>query len=258
MVLGDDRSVCADLAWLWLNSHRWPGWRLEVVTATEPDHFPPPVGEQPVHEWHPVGARQSFAESCIDQVTYLTTQQDPRLALSRHADLLVIGSRGGGLAKKLHLGSTAEWLLARPPAPMIIARHGRTTARVVVCHDGSVHSYAALRTFCSFPWAAQVECTLAVVDDGRVDVPAAIDGARAMLEIAGVATVDRVLHGEPGRELRHLIGRLAPDLVVLGTRGLTGLQRFRVGSTATAIAHGVPASVLVDHAPEGDLEALEG
>lgn len=36
-VFGDDGSAAADVVWLWINNHRWPGWRISVVTA----HHPP-------------------------------------------------------------------------------------------------------------------------------------------------------------------------------------------------------------------------
>ena len=29
LTFGDDRSPAADVCWLWINSHTWPGWRLE-------------------------------------------------------------------------------------------------------------------------------------------------------------------------------------------------------------------------------------
>lgn len=35
MVLGEDGSVGADLAWRWIMAHRWPRWKLEVVTLSK-------------------------------------------------------------------------------------------------------------------------------------------------------------------------------------------------------------------------------
>jgi nucleotide-binding universal stress UspA family protein len=43
------------------------------------------------------------------------------------------------------------------------------------------------------------------------------------------------------------IDALAPDLVALGTRGMTGLPRVLVGSVASAIAHYSKSSVLLAH-----------
>ena len=51
LVMGDDGSTGADVAWLWVCNHRWPGWRAEVVTADRP--LVPAVTEGPVEaeEW---------------------------------------------------------------------------------------------------------------------------------------------------------------------------------------------------------------
>ena len=28
LVVGDDGSASADVVWLWINNHSWPGWRI--------------------------------------------------------------------------------------------------------------------------------------------------------------------------------------------------------------------------------------
>ena len=38
LVFGDDQSQAADVAWLWINCHDWPGWQIEAVTATPELH----------------------------------------------------------------------------------------------------------------------------------------------------------------------------------------------------------------------------
>src|SRR5436190_24181799 len=125
LVFGDDGSPSADLAWMWINSHPWPTWRLEVVRAVVPEVVKVSATRSEAHEWHPDNPRTAFAEARFDDVVHLTIEQDPRIALTRHTDLLVIGQRGPGLAKAMHIGSTAEWLLVHPPSPMVIARGGR-------------------------------------------------------------------------------------------------------------------------------------
>jgi nucleotide-binding universal stress UspA family protein len=48
------------------------------------------------------------------------------------------------------------------------------------------------------------------------------------------------------------VERRSPDLVALGTRGLTGMRRLHHGSTAGAIARAAPCSVLLACAePDG-------
>ena len=58
--------------------------------------------------------------------------------------------------------------------------------------------------------------------------------------------------GAPTAAIAGEIDRRRPDLAVLGTRGLTGMRRFHLGSTASAIARSATCSVLVACAEHGD------
>lgn len=245
LVLGDDGSISADLAWLWINCHEWPDWRLEVVTAEATTDFRLDSDRIQLHPWHPTNPRQPFTESRIKEVTSLTCEMDPRLALSRATDLLVVGRRGPGLAKAMHLGSTAEWLMAHPPAPMLIARHGRRTLTAVVCADGSPHAAAAARSLAAMPWISSVAITVVAIDDGTVDVEQAMSDVAGLFAATDAQVRRRTEQGEPTHELLVILEDEHPDLVVLGTRGLTGIHRMRVGSTAGVIAHAVESSVLL-------------
>lgn len=267
LVFGDDGSPAADLAWLWINNHPWRNWRLEVVTAVVPnlvfEGSSKPGATTARRVDRPVSTEAAF--TTVDQITI---EEDPRIALSRSADLLVIGPRGPGLAKALHLGSTAEWLLSKPPSPMVIARHGRRTERIVICHDGSAHAQAAVEAVCAMPWVADVTVMVLSVDDATVNAEQAISDATAPLAAAGATVEHRILPGDGGdatNALRAYIDRYhadqqggdqqggdqhrgnqhGVDLIALGTRGLTGLKRVVVGSTATAIAHRSEYSVLL-------------
>jgi nucleotide-binding universal stress UspA family protein len=247
IVFGDDGSPAADIAWLFVNSQRWPGWRLEVVAAQMPEipGTPYPPEERELHAWNPPHPRNVFAEAEFAETVYLTAKADPRLALSRECDLLVIGPRGPGLLKALHLGSTADWLMLHPPAPLLIARHGKPVRRVLVCADGSPHAEKAISVLASMPWAGQLEVTVLAVVDHRIDVDTATNSARKQLEAAGATVQVRVDSGKPTKAIHDHLAELSPDLVVLGTRGLTGLRHLRVGSTASAVTRAATCSVLL-------------
>ena len=251
LVFGDDSSVSADLAWLWINCHEWPNWRLEVVTAERPQTFRASEERAALQPWEPTHPRRPFTESQITEISSLTADIDPRLALSRAADLLVIGRRGKGLARFLHLGSSAEWLMAHPPAPMVIARRGRPTRTVVVCADGSSHAAAATATLAEMAWISDVEVTIVAVDDGAIDAELAYSEAADLLATSGARVARRDTQGSPTHELLAVVEEIEPDLVVLGTRGLTGSKRMRVGSTASTIAHSVECSILLACDDEG-------
>jgi len=247
LVFGDDLSPAADLAWLFINTQRWPGWQLEVVTA-QPPKTPGvvlPHEATELHRWQPQHPRAAIAEAGFVHVADLTATGDPRVVLSRQSDLLVIGPRGPGLLKALHLGSTADWLLLHPPAPLVIARHGHAVQRVVVCTDGSPHARRVIDVVAGLPWLDQTTITVVAIDDGRIDPDAAVADARRQL-VATAAAVDVHLdRGEPTAAIHGYLTEAAPDLVALGTRGLTGLRRLRLGSTASAVARTAACSVLV-------------
>jgi len=246
MTFGDDGTPACDVAWLWINNHTWLGWRLEVLTAHQP-----PVGQvlphaltQP-HAWQPARPRVPFQTGRFDEVMQLTAEADPRLALSRKTDLLVIGPRGPGLLKSLHLGSTADWLLLHPPAPMVIVRHGQRVQSIVACVDGSPHAARAIEALCALPWVNQTTVTVLAVDDGVVNVDAAMAGATTALLAAGASVQSHIDSGNPLEGIISQLDQIAPDLVVLGTRGLTGIARLKLGSTASAVTRIASCSVLV-------------
>jgi nucleotide-binding universal stress UspA family protein len=254
LVFGDDRSASGALAWSWIDSHAWPDWRLEVVHATDA-----PLGSATdhdavtLHPWQPPEPRVPSASAGFTEVVHLTAAVDPRVALLRDdADLLVIGPRGRGLLKALHLGSVAEWLLTRPPSPMVIAKTGTPVRNVLLAHDGSDSADRTLQALCALPWISTTTCTLVVVDDGRVRVDRTIEKATAALTAAGITPELVRAQGAPTGVISGEIDRRKPDLVALGTRGLTGLRRFHLGSTASAIARSAQSSLLVacagDHA----------
>ena len=132
LVFGDDRSTTADEAWLWIHRQEWPGWTIDVVTAR---HGRTP-GAHPVRgDDAAVAARLVNTVTDDDAVSALRTS-------GRDSDLLVIGHKGHGLRKTLHLGSVAEALVHDAPAPLVIVRGGPTARRVLLAHDGSGHARA--------------------------------------------------------------------------------------------------------------------
>lgn len=255
LVFADDGSTGADVAWLWVQSHRWPQWRIEVVTATKPGATPVPAAESALHAWTPANPRVAFSQTEA-RVSHLAAVGDPRVVLAEsNAQLLVIGSRGKGLLKALHLGSTAEWLMECPPAPLIIARHGHPTRTVLVCADGSPDADAAINSLAGMPWLDECTVHVLTIADGGLD-PDAVNQA-AVEVLAPRAGEVRQLVRRPNdldvffhvRELIfEAIADVGADLVVHGSRGISPLAGLRVGSIAASLARHAPCSVLLTHA----------
>lgn len=256
LVVGDDGSAAADVVWLWVNNHRWPGWRISVVTAVAPP-IGPPVGAErgTLHRWEPPHPRVLFTDEA--EVEHLFAETDPRLALDSCSDaaLVAVGPRGGGLWKKLHIGSTTDWLTGthRPLAPVVIVRSARTTRDVLLCTDGSDHAETALEALLALPWLTTCRVAVLGVDDHTNQTGAAV--ARAA-ERLGAHGVTRVTH-EVVSALPHTaefdvrsvilttIADRSPDLVAVGARGTGGIRGLLVGSVAAAVVNHAPCSVLV-------------
>jgi nucleotide-binding universal stress UspA family protein len=245
LTFGDDASPYADVAWLFVTTQKWPEWAAELITV-EPNETlePAPEHEAKLHEWKPPHER-SAANSGLAKLFFLHATGDPRLVLSRPSDLLVIGPRGPGLLKALHLGSTADWLLRRPESPLLIAKRGATVSSALVCTDGSPHAERAIRVLAELPWVREVDVTVLIVQTYEVDVQKATEAAMALLKPSAKSVMVHIESGNPTTAIMHQLNNNPVDLVVLGTRGLTGLRHLELGSTASAVAHAATCSVLV-------------
>lgn len=267
LVFGDDGSTAADVVWLWINNHRWPRWRISVVTAAKPPLGPPvPPEKSTPHPWEPPAPRTLLATGDAVHVEHLRAEADPRLVLDSFTDaaLLAIGPRGAGLLKQLGLGSTAEWLISahRPLAPLAVIRSARPTRSVLLCVDGSPHAERATTTLTRMPWVTDTHITVLGVADGSPNLAEAVDDAARTLTLRGAAHVSthlaQAMPQVPTFDVRSTILRTidttSPDLVVMGPRGIGGLRRAVLGSTASAVLRHATCSVLIspaDHLGNG-------
>jgi nucleotide-binding universal stress UspA family protein len=85
-------------------------------------------------------------------------------------------------------------------------------------------------------------------------VHAVAQSAADQLDGANVRHTVHVGRGRPVDELLADLSRTRPDLVVMGTRGLSTFKRLHIGSTARSIAHQSRFSMLLACAPQPDTE----
>lgn len=259
IVFGDDGSPHSDRAWLWITSQRWPGWDVDVLTA-QPRRGDVVTDDLPLrlHPWDPPVARSADPACGLGQVQHLRSFSDPAEMLTSREDaaLVVVGPRGaGGQARTLFLGSTADHLLHHPPAPLVIASTPNPAMRVLVATDGSETAQHAVETFAALPLADNAEAVWALgVDEDDVGVdatsePGTIDRALADAVRVLAPTDPRPVRvrsdGDVPRRIAEQVQALEIDLLVLGTRGHTGLRRILLGSTCHALARSTPCPVLV-------------
>lgn len=245
LAFGDDGSGPADMAWAWITNQQWPGWHVDVLTARAEGAVE--WGAPPRYtEWVPPWGRDEEVPGAAT-IRFLEVATDPRamLAEGEGIDLMVLGLRTHTFLHGFVTGSTTEWLLHHPPAPLLVASRPDPLESVTICVDGSEHARVAWEAFCSIPAAEGSRVTVLTVDDGRTDATAAAADAAASLEGEVAEVTTKIAHGHPTTRILEYLGEQRSDLVVLGTRGLTGWKRLRLGSTASAVVRGAPCSALI-------------
>ena len=141
--------------------------------------------------------------------------------------------------------------------------------RILLAVDGSEASEEAARQFSERPWpAASVVRVLSVVPSVYPAIPEATalpDFARIVQELTEGAekhvqevaeslrpsefqVETRVRHGDPRLEVVEEAGEFGADIVVLGSNGRTGIQRWLLGSVAEYVVRHAPCSVEVARA----------
>ncbi len=201
------------------------------------------------------------------------TPAPPALALEEaakkyDAGLIVVGpaESGSRIARRL-LGSTSDRLLRHSGRPILLARSPflEVPRQVLLPVDFSRPSMDALawggellRAFgepnwpavealfvlSPFPDQTELQFTSTQVERLALDE---LDRALGKLKSAGAtgAIGRRIRIGRPSEEILAEIHDRAVDLVILGTHGRSGLERFMLGSVASDITRDARCSVII-------------
>jgi len=187
-------------------------------------------------------------------------------------DLIAIPTRGRTGLDRLLLGSTTERVVRQSTVPVLSIRPNGEPARypyrnILVPTDGSECAGEALDRAVTL--AARNGATLhvlSVLDLGSVGFEAysGVEGlvseaeervaeAASAGESAGVETIEHVEVGSsPARGIQSYVADHDIDLVTMGTRGRTGVERYLLGSVAERTVRTSPVPVLT--VPEADSE----
>jgi nucleotide-binding universal stress UspA family protein len=173
-------------------------------------------------------------------------------------DLVVMTTHGRGGVSRLWLGSTADQLLRRSTAPVLLLRAGQpipTTGlrRIVVGLDGSPESEAALRAALSLagrtPGARIVLVQVVEPLVPELDVgpaTASLEHLAHRARLRGIPATARVVAGaSPATRIHEVAREGEADLIVVGTRAARGLERLTLGSVADKVVRGADRAVLV-------------
>lgn len=185
------------------------------------------------------------------------------------ADMIIVGSRGLGAAASALLGSVSATLVDQAPCPVLVVRRPRVT-RIVLATDGSQSAEAipavllAWNLFRDAPInvlsvtpssdIARAALLSALVggDPLATDAPHEVDrhglmaGEMARRLVAGGRNAEGAMRsGEAAQQIEAAAAEWGADLIVTGSRGLSGLQRLIMGSVAHHVLLHSRCSVLV-------------
>ena len=188
------------------------------------------------------------------------------------AQAIVLGSRGLGGVARLVLGSVSRAIVRQASGAVLVVRGpARTPRRFLVGVDGSPHARRALAFVARLtpPTAGHVRL-LSVVEAVRLPsmallpqrVHAVIAGEAANLERERVAAARRQLEAararlaragwrvridvRSGQPLEELLAAASDtDVLVVGARGVGGVERLLIGSVAEGAVSRAPTPVLV-------------
>lgn len=192
-------------------------------------------------------------------------------ASDHDVDLIVTGTHGRTGLNRLVLGSVAERTLRTSPVPVLtVHEDAPLTAdfeRVLVPTDGSDAASVAADHGVAF--AAATDAAMHVVhvvdltplsgDLGSTEVIAALEesGQRAVDDVigraegAGLRSVEAsVLSGTAARAVSDYVEARDIDLIVMGTHGRTGLERYLIGSVTEKVVRVATVPVLTVAPPD--------
>jgi nucleotide-binding universal stress UspA family protein len=187
------------------------------------------------------------------------------------ASLVVMGNRGHSSMASMILGSTSAEVVDHAPCPVLVARD-RSVDEVILGVDGSPGARLAEHLLTDWPmfhhlpasvvavartgvpwdpgmatglYDAVVESYARDVDAARRDVADLAEAVAERLRTTGVAATSHVREGEPAAELVTFARGRSRPLLVLGSRGHTGLARLLLGGVARNVLYHASGSVLI-------------
>lgn len=193
-------------------------------------------------------------------------------ATASQAELVVLGSRPAADAGHRFSGGVASKVARYSPSSVLIARDALPVRSAILGYDASPDADAALSLLAGLPFRVQPRVAVCTAFDvavpwssgigptlrarvwssshedfreARRAAEAMADDAAGRLRDAGLEATAHTAHGPASEQLPVLAGEIGADLITVGSRGSSGVDRFLLGSTSGELVALAPTSLLV-------------
>ncbi|NOX90276.1 MAG: universal stress protein [Calditrichaeota bacterium] len=189
---------------------------------------------------------------------------------NKEFDLVVIGTHGRSGLEHFLIGSVAEKVVRYARCPVLTVRSKEYITeqftKIVVPFDFSEPSILALKSAIEVMDSPESEIHLIYVVEEEVHPALYAWGMRSVIEIIPdiiskveermenivsqipelkkAKIVKTVREGKPHKQISKYVEEVQPDLIVIGTHGLVGLDRFLLGSTTERVIRSIKQPVL--------------
>jgi nucleotide-binding universal stress UspA family protein len=190
-------------------------------------------------------------------------------------DLTVVGSRGHGPIESALLGSVSSAIVDHADQPVLVAR-GDHVRSILLAEDGSPAGMAARDIVVGWPALAAVPVrVVGVVDvaapwrsgiaptmfsaamdiytemlaNSRTTYRQIVASTVAGLRSAGRSAEGELREGDPAAQICEAVHDTTGDLIVIGSRGHTGISRVVMGSVAHSVLMHAHCSVMIVKRP---------
>jgi nucleotide-binding universal stress UspA family protein len=205
------------------------------------------------------GAVETFEEEGLEVKSILIRKaEDPadsilNLAKEQSFDLIIIGNRTESDTERFELGSNSEKIALYSKTPIIITKKKTNLAKILVAIDGSKQATKALEYISVLAKEFNSKVTLLHVVETKlanlepkeirkISENILVDSAA---KLQGVNIDKRIEYGKPAEVIIQVAGKEKYDLIVLGSRGLSSVKRYLLGSVSEDVTWYAKRSVLI-------------
>lgn len=165
-------------------------------------------------------------------------------AIKNSVDLIILGKKG------VMLGAVGKKVIGNAPCKVLVVPVGATLNfdKILVATDGSVYSNIAASEAIGIAKRFNSELIAVSVAKRDSDVAYSEEAVKAVKESSereGVKVQTVVAKGEPFEQIVEVANKNAVGLIVMGTYGKTGIEKFFMGSVTERVIGTVARPVMV-------------